>query len=68
MTGRELLTVLDEELRRLPERYRAPLVLCYLEGLTRDDAAARLGCSQSTLKRRLEAGRERCAAGWSGAD
>ena len=56
MTGRELLTVLDEELQRCPSDYRLPLVLCYLEGLTRDDAAARLGCSQSTLKRRLEAG------------
>jgi RNA polymerase sigma factor (sigma-70 family) len=59
VTGRELLGVLDEELRRLPERYRAPLVLCYLEGLTRDEAAGRLGYSESTLKRRLEEGRER---------
>ncbi len=59
VTGRELMTVLDEELQRLPERYRAPLVLCYLEGLTRDEAAGRLGFSESTLKRRLEEGRER---------
>jgi RNA polymerase sigma factor (sigma-70 family) len=59
VSGRELLGVLDEELRRLPERYRAPLVLCYLEGLTRDEAAGRLGYSQSTMKRRLEEGRER---------
>ena len=59
VTGRELLGVLDEEMRRLPERYRAPLVLCYLEGLTRDEAAGRLGFSESTLKRRLERGRER---------
>jgi RNA polymerase sigma factor (sigma-70 family) len=59
VTGRELLGVLDEELHKLPERQRAPLVLCYLEGLTRDEAAGRLGFSQSTLKRRLEEGRER---------
>jgi RNA polymerase sigma factor (sigma-70 family) len=59
VSGRELLTVLDEELARLPEKYRAPLVLCYLEGATRDEAAARLGYSAPTLKRRLEAGRQR---------
>jgi RNA polymerase sigma factor (sigma-70 family) len=58
VTGRELLSVLDGELHRLPERQRAPLVLCYLEGLTRDEAAVRLGFSESTLKRRLEEGRE----------
>ena len=59
VTGRELLTALDEELQRLPETYRAPLVLCYLEGLTRDESAGRLGFSQGTLQRRLEEGRER---------
>jgi RNA polymerase sigma factor (sigma-70 family) len=58
VTGRELLRVLDEELHRLPMRQRAPLVLCYLEGLTLDQAAGRLGFSESTLKRRLEEARE----------
>jgi RNA polymerase sigma factor (sigma-70 family) len=57
VTGRELMTVLDEELHRLPERLRAPLVLCYLEGKTRDEAARELGWSLGTLKRRLEQGR-----------
>jgi RNA polymerase sigma factor (sigma-70 family) len=57
ITGRELLAVLDEELARLPERLRAPLVLCYLEGKARDEAARELGWSLGTLKRRLEQGR-----------
>jgi RNA polymerase sigma factor (sigma-70 family) len=59
LTGRELLAVLDEEMGRLPERYRAPLVLCYLEGRTRDQAARQLGWSLGTLKRRLEQARTR---------
>jgi RNA polymerase sigma factor (sigma-70 family) len=59
MTGRELLEALDEEVGRLPASYREPLVLCYLEGLTRDEAAARLGLSPATVKIRLERGRKR---------
>src|SRR5262249_47097115 len=55
LTGRELLTVLDEEVQKLPERYRSAVVLCYLEGQTRDQAAQQLGWSLSTLQRRLEA-------------
>jgi len=58
-TGQELLAILDEELLALPERLRAPLILCYLEGATRDEAAVRLGCPLSTLKKRLERGRDR---------
>jgi RNA polymerase sigma factor (sigma-70 family) len=58
LTWRELRTVLDEELNRLPEKYRAPLVLHYLEGQTQEEAAHQLGCSRSTLKRRLEYARE----------
>src|SRR5262245_57061537 len=52
----EVGAVLDEELRRLPAGYREPLLLCYLEGQTRDQAARRLGWSPRTLKRRLAAG------------
>jgi RNA polymerase sigma factor (sigma-70 family) len=59
VTGRELLAVLDEELARLPERYRVPLVLCHLEGKTCDEAARHLGWSVRTLKRRLTQGRGR---------
>jgi RNA polymerase sigma factor (sigma-70 family) len=59
VSWREVRGVLDEELRRLPECYRAPLVLCYLEGKTRDEAARQLGWSVGTLRGRLERGRER---------
>jgi RNA polymerase sigma factor (sigma-70 family) len=58
LNWRELHTLLDEELHHLPGSYRVPLILCYLEGTTRDEAAQRLGWSLSTLKRRLERGRE----------
>jgi RNA polymerase sigma factor (sigma-70 family) len=58
LSWRELQTLLDEELHRLPVSYRVPLILCYLEGATRDEAAQRLGWSLSTFKRRLERGRE----------
>src|SRR5262249_46601413 len=60
---RELVGALDEEVNRLPERYRAPLVLCHLEGRTRDEAARELGWSLATLKRRLEQGRDLLRAG-----
>src|SRR5262249_21174605 len=59
ITGQELLELLDEELLALPELLRAPLVLCYLEGATRDEAAERLSCPLSTLKKRLERARSR---------
>jgi RNA polymerase sigma factor (sigma-70 family) len=59
VTGRELLSVLDEELQHLPDTYRTPLLLCYLQGLTQDEAARQLGWSLRTLRRRLEQGRQR---------
>jgi len=49
----EVRVVLDEELARLPERYRAAIVLCELEGLSRRLAAAQLGISEGTLSSRL---------------
>lgn len=56
---RELRGILDDELARLPEELRTPLVLCYLDGRTRDEAAQQLGWSLRTLHRRLEEGRTR---------
>ncbi len=55
---RELQTILDEELARLPKKYSAPLLLCCLEGKARDEAAQCLGWQLATLKSRLEDGRE----------
>jgi RNA polymerase sigma factor (sigma-70 family) len=57
LTWTEVRGVLHEELSRLSERYRGPLVLCYLQGKTQDEAAALVGLSKGTLKRRLERGR-----------
>ncbi len=62
VTGRELLAVFDEELQNLPECERVALVLCYLQGRTADEAAREVGCSESTLKRRLERGKGRMRA------
>lgn len=57
MTLRELHQVLLEELQGLPEKYRLPLVLCYLEGRTQSDAARQLGWAKDTLRGRLNRGR-----------
>jgi serpin B len=54
----EVRQVLDEELLRLPDKYRAPLVLCYLEGKTNDEAADLLGCSRGTIAGRLSRARD----------
>jgi RNA polymerase sigma factor (sigma-70 family) len=59
---RDLRPVLDEEINRLPEKYRRPFVLCYLEGNTNEQAARQLGCPRGTVLSRLVRGRERLRA------
>ena len=53
---------LHGEIARLPERYRAAVVLCDLEGLTRQEAASRLQCPTGTVAIRLKRARERLRA------
>jgi RNA polymerase sigma factor (sigma-70 family) len=55
---RELLALLQAEVARLPEKYRGPLVLCYLEGKTHAQAARQLGCPVGSMSKRLARGRE----------
>jgi RNA polymerase sigma factor (sigma-70 family) len=58
----ELRSVIDEEIRRLPERYRVPLVLCHMEGLRHDEVARQLGCPVGTVESRLSRAREQLRA------
>jgi RNA polymerase sigma factor (sigma-70 family) len=57
MSLRSLQTVLFEELNRLPERYRLPLLLCGLEEQTLEGAARQLGWTNGAVKGRLQRGR-----------
>jgi RNA polymerase sigma factor (sigma-70 family) len=56
--SRERTVVLDQELRPLPEKYRAPLILCYLQGKTNQEAALQLGWPPGSMSALLARGRE----------
>jgi RNA polymerase sigma factor (sigma-70 family) len=58
LSARELLLALEEEVQRLPEVYRLPVVLVCLEGLSQEEAAQRLGWTAGSVKGRLERGRK----------
>jgi cyanophycinase len=58
----EQCRMLHEEIARLPERYRLPVLLCCLEGKSRPEAARELGWSEGAVKGRLERGRQRLHA------
>ncbi|MGO9921078.1 MAG: sigma-70 family RNA polymerase sigma factor [Isosphaeraceae bacterium] len=62
MSRDEEAELLHGEISRLPERYRRPVVLCYLEGLTHEEAARQLGWPMGTLGVRLMRARERLRA------
>jgi RNA polymerase sigma factor (sigma-70 family) len=62
LSARELLMIIDDELQRLPEVYRLPVILCCLEGRTLEEAARQLGWTPGSVKGRLERGRARLHA------
>src|SRR5262245_38408832 len=62
LVWRTLGPVLDEEIDRLPTKYRIPFVLCYLEGRTNAEAACELGCPRGTIATRLAGARQRLQA------
>jgi WD40 repeat protein len=58
LTCQELRRALDEAIGSLPEKYRAPIVLCYLERKTYDEAARELGCPKISLAKHLARAKE----------
>lgn len=57
-TTQRLKAVLDQSLGALPEKYRMPIILCYLEGLTHEEAAVKLGCPKGSMSTLLIRGLE----------
>lgn len=61
----ELRTILDEEIDKLPDRFRLAVIACYLRGRTADEAAREFGCPRGTVLSRLAAAREKLRFGLS---
>jgi RNA polymerase sigma factor (sigma-70 family) len=59
LVWRDLRPVLDEEVSRLPEKYRVPFILCYFDGKTNEEAARELDCPKGTVLSRLAWARQR---------
>jgi RNA polymerase sigma factor (sigma-70 family) len=57
-TNREFCLVFEQEMQRLPEKFRLPILLCCVEGYSRDEVAEILHCSLGVVKSRLERGRK----------
>ena len=58
----DLRPILDDEVNRLPAKYRAAFILCYVDGKTNEEAAQELGCPKGTVLSRLAWARERLRA------
>ena len=56
------MVAVDQEVQRLPEAYRLPVILCCLENLSKEETARRLGWTVGSVKARLERGRKRLQA------
>jgi len=57
LESRDLRRLIEDELRQMPEKYRAPVVLCDLEGRTHQEAARKLGWPAGSMSRRLQRAR-----------
>lgn len=58
LTWLEVRTALNEELARLPDNLRTPILLCYFDGMTQDEVAGELGWKTRTVKARIARGRD----------
>ena len=63
VAAREQAEALHDEIGRLPDAFRLPVVLCYLEGLTVEEAAGQLKCSDGTVRSRLARARDKLRRG-----